>query len=63
MLGNALARLVREDGGMEMIEWSIVGVIFALAAALIWSALNTQINSGLVQIGNCIGDSSTCGGN
>ena len=64
MLWNEMKRLVREDAGMEMVEWSIVGVIFALACALLWTALNTQINSGLDKIGQCVGDSAQCpGGN
>ena len=62
MLRNAIVRLVREDEGMEMVEWSIVGVVFALAGALLWSSLNTQINSGLTSIGNCVGNSAQCPG-
>ena len=62
MFGNEIARLIREEAGMEMVEWSIVGVIFALASALVWSSLRTQINSGLNQIGTCVGDSSQCPG-
>ena len=60
MQANPIARLIREDDGMEMVEWSIVGVVFALAGAILWSALRTQINSGLNQIGNCVGDSTQC---
>jgi Flp pilus assembly pilin Flp len=60
MLGNAFARLIREDAGMEMVEWSIVGVIFALASALLWGTLKTEINSGLDKIGKCVGDSTAC---
>jgi Flp pilus assembly pilin Flp len=62
MLWNEIKRLVREDAGMEMVEWSIVGVVFALAGAILWSALRTQINSGLNQIGNCVGNSTQCPG-
>jgi Flp pilus assembly pilin Flp len=62
MLGNAFVRLLREEAGMEMVEWSIVGVIFALASALVWSSLRTQINSGLNQIGTCVGNSTLCPG-
>ncbi len=60
MPGNAFARLIREEAGMEMIEWSIVGVIFALASALLWSTLKTQVNSGLNSIAQCVGDSTKC---
>jgi Flp pilus assembly pilin Flp len=59
MLWNAIVRLVREDEGMEMVEWSIVGVVFALAAALLWSSLRTNINTALTDIGNCVAD-GTC---
>jgi hypothetical protein len=57
---NEIKRLVREDAGMEMVEWSIVGVVFALAGALLWASLKTQINSGLDSIGKCVGDSKNC---
>jgi hypothetical protein len=60
MVGNSFARLVREDRGMEMVEWSIVGVIFALASALLWNALKIEVNSGLDKIGKCVGDSKFC---
>jgi Flp pilus assembly pilin Flp len=62
MLWNEIKRLVREDAGMEMVEWSIVGVVFALAGAILWSSLRTQINSGLNSIGNCVGNSANCPG-
>ena len=51
---NAIKRLVREEEGMEMVEWSIVGVVFALAAALVWSALEKNINTAVVKIGDCV---------
>jgi Flp pilus assembly pilin Flp len=60
MLRNAIVRLVREDEGMEMVEWSIVGVVFALAGALLWSTLKNDINSALKDIGNCVSNSSSC---
>ena len=60
MLRNAIVRLVREDAGMEMVEWSIVGVVFALAGALLWSTLKTDINTALNNIGGCVKDSSAC---
>ena len=57
---STIKRLVREDEGMEMVEWSIVGVIFAIAAALIWNTLNQDINSALKDIGNCVSSSASC---
>jgi Flp pilus assembly pilin Flp len=60
MLRNAIVRLVREDEGMEMVEWSIVGVVFALAGALLWSAMKNNINTALTSIGSCVKNSASC---
>jgi len=60
MVWNTMKRLVREDEGMEMVEWSIVGVVFALAGALLWSTLKDDINTALTNIGDCVKDSTLC---
>ncbi len=57
---STMKRLVREEDGMEMVEWSIVGVVFALAGALLWSTLSTSISTALTDIGGCVEDSSNC---
>lgn len=57
---STLKRLVREEDGMEMVEWSIVGVVFALAGALLWSTLSGSIETALGNIGDCVEDSSQC---
>ena len=51
---NLIKRFIREDDGMEMIEWAIVGVVFALAAALFWGQLGLAVDSGLNQIEACV---------
>jgi hypothetical protein len=35
------------DEGMEMVEWAIVGVIFAIAVALFWSPLVEALSDAL----------------
>ena len=45
-----IKRLVREDQGMEMVEWAIVGVVFAVAAAAFWSDLADEIDGALNSI-------------
>jgi Flp pilus assembly pilin Flp len=60
MLWNEMKRLVREDAGMEMVEWSIVGVVFALAGALLWGAMKNNINTALTSIGDCVNNSADC---
>jgi Flp pilus assembly pilin Flp len=50
MLWHSVQRLVREQDGMEMVEWAIVGVVFAVAAAAFWGDLATNIDSALGKI-------------
>ena len=50
MLWSTIERLVREDAGMEMVEWAIVGVVFAVAAAAFWGDLATNVDAALGEI-------------
>ena len=50
MLSNTLKRLVLEEDGMEMVEWAIVGVVFAVAAAVFWGSLAGAVDSALNQV-------------
>ncbi len=59
MLLQTIERLLREDDGMEMVEWAIVGVVFAVAAAAFWSDLAGAINTALSDIEDCV-DGTGC---
>ena len=50
MILSNLKRLVRDEAGMEMVEWAIVGVVFAVAAAAYWGDLATNIDAALGEI-------------
>jgi Flp pilus assembly pilin Flp len=50
MLWHTVKRLVLEQDGMEMVEWAIVGVVFAVAAAAFWGDLATNIDAALGDI-------------
>ena len=50
MLSNTLKRLVLEEDGMEMVEWAIVGVVFAVAAAVFWGGLAGAVDTALNQV-------------
>jgi Flp pilus assembly pilin Flp len=50
MLWHTVKRLVLEQDGMEMVEWAIVGVVFAVAAAAFWGDLATAIDNALGDI-------------
>ena len=54
MLRNTIKRLVVEDHGMEMVEWAIVGVVFAVAAAAVWTTLKDSIGNALGDIGDTV---------
>ena len=47
---STIERLIREDAGMEMVEWAIVGVVFAVAAAAFWGTLATNIDAALDKV-------------
>jgi Flp pilus assembly pilin Flp len=47
-------RLVTEDDGMEMIEWAIVGVVFAIAGAVAWGGLATSVNAAITGIAGSV---------
>ena len=45
-----IKRLIIEDDGMEMIEWAIVGVVFAIAGAAAWQGLATSVGTAITNI-------------
>jgi Flp pilus assembly pilin Flp len=50
MIKSTLKRLILEEDGMEMVEWAIVGVVFAVAAAAFWGRLAGEINTALGKV-------------
>ncbi len=40
-------RFLAEESGMEMVEWAIVGTVFAVAAAAGWSTLADAVNTAI----------------
>jgi Flp pilus assembly pilin Flp len=47
---NAIARFWRDEEGMEMVEWAIVGVVFAVAAAAFWTDLAKAVDTALGKV-------------
>ena len=54
MIKDALKRLLVEEDGMEMVEWAIVGVVFAVAAAAFWGRLAGEIDTALGKVESSI---------
>ena len=46
-----LKKFIVEDSGMEMVEWAIVGVLFAVVAAAGWTTLAGLVTGALTNIG------------
>lgn len=44
---NRIERFLRDESGMEMVEWTIVATVFAVAAASFWSVLGGAIKEAL----------------
>lgn len=47
---STMKRLLVEEDGMEMVEWAIVGVVFAVAAAGFWTRLSGNVDGALGKI-------------
>ncbi len=59
---NEIERFLRDDSGMEMVEWTIVAIVFAVAAAAFWQVLGGAINGALQQVAGTIGGGGGGGG-
>jgi Flp pilus assembly pilin Flp len=49
-----LKRFMADESGMEMVEWSIVAVIFAIGGVALWGTLNGRIGNALTDVGNAV---------
>ena len=56
---NFLKNFVRDESGMEMIEWTIVAIIFALAAATAWGEMEEAVADALERIGDEMNNTSS----
>jgi Flp pilus assembly pilin Flp len=49
-VGNLIKRFVVEEEGMELLEWAIVAVLFALVAGAVFATLGTTVSSALTKV-------------
>ena len=47
MIKETVKRFIVEEEGMEMIEWAIVAIFFAVAGAGIWGQVATGVSGAL----------------
>jgi len=45
-----LKQFIADESGLEMVEWAIVGVTFAVAAAAAWGSLATAVGSSITTV-------------
>jgi pilus assembly protein Flp/PilA len=56
---NAVKRFLREEEGLEMLEWAIVALLFAVAGAATWGLLGGTISTSLGGINTSLSGKST----
>jgi Flp pilus assembly pilin Flp len=49
-VGNLIKRFIVEEEGMELLEWAIVAVLFALVAGAVFATLGTTVQSQLQRV-------------
>ena len=54
MYRNIMIRFLREDDGLEMLEWAIVALLFGVAGAAIWATLGGAITTSLTGISTSV---------
>ena len=59
MIMNTLKRFLSEEDGIEMLEWAIVALLFAVAGAATWGILGTTISGQLGGIDASLAGKST----
>jgi Flp pilus assembly pilin Flp len=42
-VGNLMKRFIAEEEGMELLEWAIVAVLFALVAGAVFATLGSTV--------------------
>ncbi len=49
-MGNLIKRFVVEEEGMELLEWAIVAVLFALVAGAVFATLGSTVATQLSNV-------------
>ena len=47
---TGIKKFLRDESGMEMVEWTIVAIVFAVAAAVFWENMATAISHAIDRI-------------
>ena len=58
ILWSGIKRLLREDEGLETVEWAIVGTLVVIAAIVAFGQVGAGVNAAMTTISNAIGTGS-----
>jgi pilus assembly protein Flp/PilA len=53
---NAMRNFLREEEGLEMVEWAIVGALITAAGAGVMSAIGTQVTAAFTTLSTILGN-------
>ena len=56
---NTLKRFLKDERGLETVEWVVMGCVIVLGVAALVGVLIDDINTGLTEIGNEIQTAAT----
>jgi len=59
---NAIKRFVREESGLETVEWAIVGGLVVAVGAIVFSLIGTDVKTSLDNMQKVTNDAATKSG-
>ena len=55
---NAIKRFVREESGLETVEWAIVGGLVVAVGAIVFTLIGTDVKTSLENLQNITADAA-----
>ena len=59
---NAIKRFVRDESGLETVEWAIVGGLVVAVGAIVFTLIGTDVQTSLENLQTVTGDAATQSG-
>jgi Flp pilus assembly pilin Flp len=54
-MSNAIKRFIRDEAGLEMVEWAVVGTAIVITAAAVFLPLGQAVSDAMSTIAGYIG--------
>ena len=54
MAAQGIVRFLKDDQGLEMVEWAVVGTAIVVTAALAFGPLGTAVNNGITAVAGMV---------